>query len=142
MDDFGLGLEQLALEAGDDELPMRLRLAGIDRRIGAVEGVEQFVAELADEILKAQGQREDSASSSSPCTGVASAAVVSRSRDMVMLQRKWGMHHPSGAMACPVVGRRTAAGRWSGSVLAGQQQRGDAAIPFGDDPELQAGVTW
>jgi hypothetical protein len=57
VDDFGLGREQLALEAGDDELPVRLRLAGIDRRIGAVEGVEQFVAELADEILKAQGQR-------------------------------------------------------------------------------------
>src|SRR3989344_3249031 len=57
VDDFGLGLEQLALEAGDDELPVRLRLARVDRRIGAVEGVEQFVAELADEILKAQGQR-------------------------------------------------------------------------------------
>ena len=57
VDDFGLGREQLALEAGDDELPVRLRLAGIDRRIGAVEGVEQFVAELANEILKAQGQR-------------------------------------------------------------------------------------
>src|SRR3546814_18928263 len=56
MDDFGLGLEQLALEAGDDELPVRLRLAGIDRRVGAVEGVEQFVAALTDEILKAQGQ--------------------------------------------------------------------------------------
>jgi hypothetical protein len=38
VDDFGLGREQLALEAGDDELPVRLRLAGIDRRIGAVEG--------------------------------------------------------------------------------------------------------
>ena len=36
---------------------MCLRLAGIDRRVGAVEGVEQFVAELADEILKAKGQR-------------------------------------------------------------------------------------
>ncbi len=57
VDDFGLGLEELALEAGDDELPVRLRLAVIDRRVGAVEGVEQFVAELADEILKAQGQR-------------------------------------------------------------------------------------
>ncbi len=57
MDDFGLSLEQLALEAGDDELAMRLRLAGIDRRVGAVERVEQFVAELTDEILKAQGQR-------------------------------------------------------------------------------------
>ena len=57
MDNFSLGLEELALEAGDDELPVRLRLADIDRRIGAVEGVEQFVAELADEILKAQGQR-------------------------------------------------------------------------------------
>ena len=52
VDDFGLGLEQLALEAGDDGLSVRLRLAGIDRRVGAVEGVEQFVAELADEILK------------------------------------------------------------------------------------------
>ena len=56
MDDFGLSLEQLALEAGDDELAMRLRLA-VDRRVGAVERVEQFVAELTDEILKAQGQR-------------------------------------------------------------------------------------
>ena len=51
VDDFGLGREQLALEAGDDELPVRLRLAGIDRRIGAVEGVEQFVAELADDLV-------------------------------------------------------------------------------------------
>jgi len=40
VDDFGLGWEQLALEAGDHQLPVRLRLAGIDRRISAVEGVE------------------------------------------------------------------------------------------------------
>ena len=55
-----------------------------------------------------------------------------------MLQRTWGMHLPRGAMACPWVGReerREAAG--CGSVFAGQQQRGDAAIPFSDDPELQ-----
>jgi hypothetical protein len=105
MDDFGLGLEQLALEAGDDELPMRLRLAGIDRRIGAVEGVEQFVAELADEILKAQGQRGRFRVEQVALHGRGFSGMVSRSRDMVMLQRKWGMHHPSGAMACPVVGR-------------------------------------
>jgi hypothetical protein len=43
---IGLRREQLALEAGEDELPMRLRLAGVDRRIGAVERVEQLVAEL------------------------------------------------------------------------------------------------
>ena len=34
MDNVGLGLEQLALEAGNDELP--LCLAGIDRRVGAL----------------------------------------------------------------------------------------------------------
>ena len=57
MDDLGLGREQLALQAGDDELPVRPRLAVIDRRVGMVKGVEQFVAELADEVLKAQGKR-------------------------------------------------------------------------------------
>jgi hypothetical protein len=57
MDNFGLGREQLALEAGNDELSLCLCLAGIDRRVGAVERIEQFVAELADKILKAQGER-------------------------------------------------------------------------------------
>ena len=54
-------------------------------------------------------------------------------------------------MTCPVVGRdgepsvvgqyrhSLACGDNSRSVLVGQQQRGDAAIPFGDDPNLQAG---
>ena len=41
-----------------------------------------------------------------------------------------GLQHPCGVSVAP---------RWRRSVLAGQQQRGDAAIPFGDDPELQAG---
>ncbi len=57
MDNVGLGLEQLALEAGNNELSLRLCLTGIDRRVGAVERVEQFVAELADKILKAQCER-------------------------------------------------------------------------------------
>ena len=36
MDDFRLGLKQSALEAGDDELTVRLRLARIDRWVGAI----------------------------------------------------------------------------------------------------------
>jgi len=55
MDNFSLGLEQLALEAGNDELPLRLCLTGIDRRVGAVERIEQFVAELADEKPEGSG---------------------------------------------------------------------------------------
>src|SRR6218665_1122942 len=41
-----------------------------------------------------------------------------------------GTRHPGGAVAAPC---------WRRSVLAGQPQRGDAAVPFGDDPERQ---TW
>src|SRR6218665_2788003 len=41
-----------------------------------------------------------------------------------------GTRHPGGVAAAPC---------WRRSVLAGQQQRGDAAVPFGDDPERQ---TW
>ncbi len=53
MDDIGLRREQLALEGCEDELPMHPRLAGVDRRIGAVERVEQLVAELRNEVLQA-----------------------------------------------------------------------------------------
>jgi hypothetical protein len=100
MDHLGLRLEQLALEAGEDELPMRLRLAGVDRRIGAVERVQQLVAELGDEVLlKLSVRGEAAASSRSPCTAV--SGTVSRSRDMVMLQREGACTSPCGAMACP-----------------------------------------
>lgn len=57
VDDFGLGLEQFVFEVGDDELVMCLWLVGIDWWVGVVEGVEQFVVEFVDEILKVQGQR-------------------------------------------------------------------------------------
>ena len=53
-----------------------------------------------------------------------------------MLQSN-GHAPPHGAMACPGWEECNGHGRRSGSILAGQQQRGDAAIPFGDDPELQ-----
>ena len=57
---FGLGGEQLAFETGEDDLAMRPRLSGIDRRIGAVQGIEQTVAELGDEVLQAEGERRGS----------------------------------------------------------------------------------
>ena len=56
MDYLGLGREQLALETGQYELALWPRLAGVYRRIGAVERVEQFVAELGHEVLQAQRQ--------------------------------------------------------------------------------------
>ncbi|MNN26003.1 hypothetical protein D3C81_1394970 [compost metagenome] len=60
MDHIGLCLEQLALEAGDDHLPMRPHLAGVDRRVGAIQRVEQLVAELRYEVLQAERKRRSS----------------------------------------------------------------------------------
>lgn len=57
MDDVGLGGEQPALETGEDQLMMGAWLAGIDRWIGTVESIQQFVAELGDEILQGEGER-------------------------------------------------------------------------------------
>ncbi|MCY1303721.1 hypothetical protein D9M70_534420 [compost metagenome] len=57
MDHIGLRREQLPLEAGDDDVPMCPRLAGVDRRVGAVERVEQLVAELGHEVLQAERKR-------------------------------------------------------------------------------------
>ncbi|MOA69097.1 hypothetical protein D3C78_1970770 [compost metagenome] len=54
MDHIGLRREQLALERGEDQLPMHPHLAGVDRRIGAVERIEQLVAELRYEVLQAE----------------------------------------------------------------------------------------
>jgi hypothetical protein len=57
MNDIGLGLEQLALETGEDDLPMGPCQSGVDRGIGAVERIEQFVAEFGHEVLQAQRKR-------------------------------------------------------------------------------------
>ncbi|CRQ98310.1 hypothetical protein PAERUG_E16_London_17_VIM_2_04_14_03827 [Pseudomonas aeruginosa] len=54
VDHIGLRREQLALECGEDHLPMHPHLAGVDRRIGAVERIEQLVAELRYEVLQAE----------------------------------------------------------------------------------------
>ena len=59
--------EQLALEAREDDLSLRPRLAGVNRRIGAVERIEQLVAELGYEVLQAEREGEATASSRSPC---------------------------------------------------------------------------
>ena len=112
VDDFGLCWEQLALEAGDDELPVRLRLAGIDRRVGAVEGVEQFVAELADEILKAQGQRVGFRVQQFALHGRGFSGSGFEIEGHGDAPKKNGAcTTPSGAMACPVVGGESARGR-------------------------------
>lgn len=56
MDDFCLGREQLALETGQHELTVGVRRTAVDGWIGPVERVQQFVAELGDEVLQAQGE--------------------------------------------------------------------------------------
>jgi len=53
VDHIGLGGKQLPLQTSQQDLAMRLCLTGIDRRVGAVEGVEQLVAELGHEVLQA-----------------------------------------------------------------------------------------
>ena len=60
MHHLGLRAEQLALETGQHELAMRPGLAGVDGRVGAVERVQQFVAEFGNEILKAHRQGRSS----------------------------------------------------------------------------------
>jgi hypothetical protein len=100
MDHIGLRLEQLALETGEDDLPMRPRLSGVDRGIGAVERIQQLVAELGDEVLQAEREGEAAASSRSPCTAV--SGTVSRSRDMVMLQSEGACTSPTGRWHAPV----------------------------------------
>lgn len=54
MNHFRLRREKLALEAGQDHLAVGSSLAGVDRRIGAVERVQKLVAKLRDKILEAQ----------------------------------------------------------------------------------------
>ncbi|GBC59009.1 hypothetical protein PSNTI_45090 [Stutzerimonas stutzeri] len=56
VDHIGLRREQLALQCGEDQLPMHPHLAGVDGRIGAVERIEQLVAELRYEVLQAEGE--------------------------------------------------------------------------------------
>ncbi len=56
VDDFSLRGKQLALETGQHELAAGPGYAVIDRRIGPVEGIQQFIAEFGDEIL--QGERQ------------------------------------------------------------------------------------
>ena len=70
MDHISLRGEQLALEAREDDLSLRPRLAGVNRRIGAVERIEQLVAELRYEVLQAEREGEANASSRSPCEAV------------------------------------------------------------------------
>ncbi|SSW73808.1 hypothetical protein AVE30378_06155 [Achromobacter veterisilvae] len=110
MDDFGLGFKQLAFEAGDDELAVRLWLAGIDRRVGPIERVEQFVAELTDEILKAQGQRRRFRVEQFALRGCSFCGSRFKIEGHGDAPKKNGAcTTPSGAMACPVVGRRIGA---------------------------------
>lgn len=113
MDDFGLRREQLALEAGDDELAMCLRLAGIDRRVGAVERIEQFIAELADEILKAQGERRRCRFEQIALHGRGLGGGGFEIEGHGDAPMKMGQAPPpTGAMTCPVVGEETAWPSW------------------------------
>jgi hypothetical protein len=87
------------LSAREDELPMRPHLAGVDRRIGAVERVEQLVAELGHEVLQAEreggsGRFEQVALHS----GFGNGFKIEGHGDA---PEQWGMHLPHGAMTCP-----------------------------------------
>jgi hypothetical protein len=55
MDNLGLRREELALQSFQHGLSVRPGHSGIDRRIGRVEGVQQFVAEFRYEI----GERDE-----------------------------------------------------------------------------------
>ncbi len=108
IDDFGLGLKQLAFEAGDDELAVRLWLAGIDRRVSPIERVQQFVAELTDEILKAQGQRRRCRVEQFTLHGSGFCGSRFKIEGHSDAPKKNGAcTTPTGAMACPVVGEET-----------------------------------
>ncbi|MPM64239.1 hypothetical protein SDC9_111125 [bioreactor metagenome] len=140
MHDLGLGGEQLAFQPGQHQLPVRARRAVIDGRVRPVEGFQQLVAELGNEVLKAHGQFgrflfEQIVHG----RGVSSRGCFDGLRVHGDAPEKRGMHHsprgdgmPQGGKEEPARGRR---GRRS--VLAGQQHRGDAAIPFRDDPDLE-----
>jgi hypothetical protein len=96
----------LRLRTGQHELAMRPGLAGVDGWIGAVERIQQLVAELGDEILKAQGQGRSGRFEQVALDGRAiGGGTTSVSRDMVMLQRRWGMHLPLRGDGMPGVGR-------------------------------------
>jgi hypothetical protein len=103
MDHIGLRGEKLALEAREDDLPMRTGLTAIDRRIGAVERIEQLVAELRYEVL--QAEREGGSDR------FEQVALHSRFGNGFKIEghgdapEQWGMYLPHGAMACPEVGR-------------------------------------
>ncbi len=56
MHNFGLSWKELAFEACKHQLTLGPGRTVIDRRVGPVQAVQQFVAELLDEILQAEGQ--------------------------------------------------------------------------------------
>ncbi len=91
--------------------------SGIDRRIGAVEGFEQFIAELGDELGEAQGQGRGLRIEQFALHGlrIGGGFEIEGHGDA---PKQWGMHLPRGAMACPGVGRRLGS-RPRGSEAAG-----------------------
>src|SRR3546814_4833425 len=56
MHDFGLSWKELAFEACEHQLTLGPRRTVINRRVGPVQAVQQFVAELLDEVLQAKRQ--------------------------------------------------------------------------------------
>ena len=50
LDDLGLGREGLALESVHHQLAVSVVGAGIDRGVGAIERLQELVAELVDEV--------------------------------------------------------------------------------------------
>nr|WP_240656083.1 hypothetical protein [Pseudomonas aeruginosa] len=130
---------------------MCLRLADIDRRVGAVEGVEQFVAELADEILKAQGQRGGFRIDQLALYGLNVGDGGFDLGGHGDAPKKMGMHHPLRDDGMPLGGkknRHAADGGWKCS-LAGlpatqvwselERQTDDRGIApcIGDDADAQ-----
>lgn len=56
VDHIGLGGKRRPLQARQDDLAVRPHLPGVNGRIGAVERIEQLVAELRNEVLQADRQ--------------------------------------------------------------------------------------
>ena len=84
---------------------MHPHLTGVDRRIGAVQRIEQLVAELRYEILQAECERRRCRFEQVALhSGYGNGFEIEGHGDA---PKQWGMHLPHGAVTCPWVGRKT-----------------------------------
>lgn len=82
VDDLALGVERLPLQPVENELPVRARLPGVDGRIGTVEGLQQLVTELGNEVGQADGERRRFL--------VEQGIDGGRAIDGIEIERQWG----------------------------------------------------